>query len=206
MIMVRALGEALRKNNVTRSSTETHKIANSKALHAFVFVIAMISFMLNGSSARAASVMPSDYRLATAGDKFMDTWQFAVAFRMRPPRRLRGFRAKHLELAVGTISTSHESRPFVSLGPVWRFPVNNDSLFVELSISPTLLGGSTFNGRGIGDNFHFTSSAAVGKTFGLRDAVPLSLRIQHTSNAGLSSINPGMDTVGHNFAFDFSKR
>ena len=191
---------------MTRSSTETHKIANSKAFHAFVFVIAMISCILNSSNARAAGALPTDYRVAAAGDKFADTWQSAVAFKMRPPRRLRGFRAKRLELAVGTISTSQESRPFVSLGPVWRFPVNNDSLFVELSISPTLLGGSTFNGRGIGDNFHFTSSAAVGKTFGLRDAVSLSLRIQHTSNAGLSSINPGMDTVGLNFGFDFSKR
>ncbi len=92
------------------------------------------------------------------------------------------------------------------LEPVWRLPINSRSLFVELSISPTLIGGSSFNGRDLGGNFHFTSAAAVGKTFGLRDAFSLSLRIQHTSNAGLSSINPGMDTVGLNFSFDFSKR
>ncbi len=98
---------------MTRSSTGTHKIGRSKALHTVVFVIAMISFTLNGSNARAATVMPSDYRLAAAADKSDDTRQLAVAFKMRPRRRLR---AKRLELAMGTISTSQESRAFVSCG------------------------------------------------------------------------------------------
>ena len=96
------------------SSTETHKIAHGKALHTVVFVIAMIAFTLNDSNARAATVIPSDYRVTAANDKFGDTWQIAVAFRMRPPRRLR---AQYMELAVGTISTSEVSQPFVSLGP-----------------------------------------------------------------------------------------
>ncbi len=74
----------------------------------------MILFTLNDSDARATSVMPADYRLAMAGDKFEDTWQLAMAFRMRPPHRLR---ARYMELAVGTISTSEVSEPFVSLGP-----------------------------------------------------------------------------------------
>ncbi len=96
-----------------RLSTETHKIANSKALHTVVFVIAMISFTMNDSNARAATVMSSDYRLAAAADKFDDAWQLAVAFKMRPRRRLR---AERLELAMGTISTSQENRLFVSCG------------------------------------------------------------------------------------------
>ncbi len=111
------------------SNTETHKIGHSKALHIVVFVIAMIAFMLNDSNARAASVMPTDYRFAMAGDKFEDTWQLAVAFRMRPPRRLR---ARYMALAVGTISTSEVSQPFVSLGPVWRLPINSRRLFVTM--------------------------------------------------------------------------
>ena len=44
-----------------------------------------------------------------------------------------------------------EIRPFVSLGPVWQLPVNNSPLFFELGISPTLLGGYSFNGRELGD-------------------------------------------------------
>jgi hypothetical protein len=110
---------------MARSSTGTHKIGHSKALHTVVFVIAMISFTLNDSNARAANVIPFDYRLAAAADKFDDTRQFAVAFKMRPRRRLR---AKCLELAMGTISTSQEIRRFVSLGPVWRLPINSRSL------------------------------------------------------------------------------
>ena len=188
---------------MTHSNTETHKIANSKTLHTVVFVIAVISFTLNGSNARAASVMPSDYRLAAAADKFDDAWQSAVAFKMRPRRRLR---AKRLELAMGTISTSQEDRLFVSLGPVRRRPINIRSLFVELGVSPTLPGGSSFNGRDVGGSFHFTSSAAIGATFSARDSVALSVRNQHTSNCGLSSTNPGMDMIGLNIAFNFSNR
>ncbi len=88
------------------SDTQIRSIRNSKALHTVVFVIAMISFTLHGANVRAANLGTTDYRVATASKKFEDTSQFAVAFRMRPPRRLR---ASHLELAVGTISTSQES-------------------------------------------------------------------------------------------------
>ncbi len=185
------------------STTETRKIAQSVALHNIVFVIAMASFMLNGLNAQAADFRPTDYRLALADDKFADTWQFAVAYRLRPPRRLR---AQHLELAVGTISTSRDNSLFVSLGPVWRLPIHSQSMFVDVGISPTYLSESTFNGRDMGGNFHFTSSATIGAHFGARDAMSVSLRIQHTSNGGISSTNPGMDMVGINFTFDLSRR
>ena len=148
------------------STKETHKIGHSKALHIVVFVIAMIAFMLNDSNARAASVMPTDYRLAMAGDKFEDTFQIAAAFRMRPPRRLR---AKYMELAVGTFSISEVNHPFVSLGPVWHLPINSRKLFVQLGFSPTLIAGSSFHGRDLGGKFHFTTSATVGITLGARD-------------------------------------
>ena len=54
------------------SSTETRKIGQCKSFHTVVFVLAMISFTLNNSNARAASVMPSDYRLGAAAVKFDD--------------------------------------------------------------------------------------------------------------------------------------
>ena len=184
-----------------RSGTQIQRIGYSKALHTIVFVSAMISFTLNSSNARAATAAPTDYRVVAASKKFEDTSQFAVAFRMRPPRRLR---ARHLELAIGAISTSQETRAFVSFGPVWRLPINNRLLFVELGFSPTLIAGSSFNGRDLGGNFHFTSSASVGATFGARENVSLALRVQHTSNGGLSSTNPGLDMIGLNFAFNLS--
>ena len=89
---------------------------------------------------------------------------------------------------------------------MWRLPLNNDSLFVELGISPTLLGGSSFNGRDMGRIFHFTSSVSVGATFGARDSVAVSLHIQYTSNGSLNSTNPGMDMIGLNIAFNSFNR
>ncbi len=127
-----------------RSSTKTHRIANSKALHIAVFAIAMISFTLNGWNAQAANLIPTDYRLATADDKLADARKFAVVFKVRPRRRLR---AKSVELATGTLSTSQESRPFVSFGPAWRLPIDSRSLFVDPWFSPTLLGSHSFSGR-----------------------------------------------------------
>ena len=184
-----------------RSSTQTRRIGHSKVLHTVVFVIAMISFSLSSSNAWATSVAPTDYRVVAANGKFADTTQFAVAFRMRPPRRLR---ARHLELAIGVISTPIENRAFVSLGPVWRLPIASRFLFVELGFSPTIITGSSFNGRDLGGNFHFTSSASIGATFGARKNISIALRVQHTSNAGLSKINPGLDTIGLNFAINLS--
>ena len=186
-----------------RSSTKTHDFDYLKALHIVFFATMMISCLLNNALAQAASVIPSDYRLATASDKFSDTVQFAAVFKFRPPRRLR---ARRVELVVGTIATSQENRLFVSLGPVWQLPIANRSMFFELGISPTFIGGSSFNQRDMGGNFHFTSSAAIGARFGKRGALSLSLRVQHTSNGGLSSTNPGMDMIGINFAFNTHTR
>lgn len=182
-----------------RSGTQNRKTGYSRVLDTVVFVIAMLSFSLNSSNARAADLAPADYRVVTAGGEFNGTTQIAVAFQMRPPRRLR---ARHLELAVGVISTPEETRAFVSLGPVWRLPINNDSFFIDLGFSPTLISGSSLNGRDLGGNFHFTSSASIGTTFGASDNILLSLRVQHTSNGGLSSDNPGLDMIGLNISFN----
>lgn len=151
----------------------------------------------------AASFSPMDYRFSAAQDKFDDVAQYAVAFHVRPPRRLR---ARSLELAIGSISSSQDDRGFVSFGPVWRFPIARQGMFVELGFSPTLITGSKFNGRDLGGNFHFTSSFALGATFGYRKRVAVSLRAQHTSNGGLHETNPGIDMVGINLSFDLSNR
>jgi len=85
-------------------------------------------------------------------------------------------------------------------------PTDREAFYVEFGISPTLLGGSSINGSDLGGSFHFTSSAAIGTTFGAMGAVAFTLRIQHTSNGGLSSDNPGMDMVGLNLSINFWDR
>ena len=67
-------------------------------------------------------------------------------------------------------------------------------------------GGSSFNDRDMGGNFHFTSFAALGAIFGPRDSAARSLRIQHTSNGGLNSTNPGVDVIGLNITFNSFNR
>ena len=38
---------------------------------------------------------------------------------------------------------------------------------------------------------------------GARENTSIALRIQHTSNGGLNSANPGLDMIGFNFVFTF---
>lgn len=178
-------------------------IEHCRWLHAFAFAVALLSWALNSANARAESFTPSDYRVSAAGEKFDGVRQYAVAFRIRPPRRLR---ARHLELAVGAITSSTADRAFVSFGPVWRLPIADERAFVEFGISPTLISGSEFNGRDLGGNFHFTSSVSIGATFGRQQNIAVSLRAQHTSNGGLSDTNPGIDMLGINVAFNFTER
>ena len=173
----------------------------------WAFAVSLALVILAGTfssaNARADSLAPSDYRILAAGDKFDGVRQHAVAFKIRWPRRLR---SRHLELAVGSISSSSSERAFVSFGPVWRFPFADDAAFVDFGFSPTLIGGSEFNGRDLGGDVHFTSSIAIGATFGRRRSIAVSLRAQHASNGGLSDANPGIDMFGINIAFNFTDR
>ena len=84
-------------------SIKSQKFDYLKALNIIFFATMMISCMLNSSNVRAATVMPSDYRPAAANDMHAGDLQFAVAFKIRPTRRLRG---KCAELVVGTNSNS----------------------------------------------------------------------------------------------------
>lgn len=167
-------------------------------VHVLVFLVALLSLSLQNLNARAATLTPDDYRSGKVIDKFDDAWQFAVAYKLRPPRRLG---ARYLELALGLIETPDESHTFVSLGPVWQFPLYADRISLKLGFSPTLLSGSSFGAHDMGGNFHFTSSASIETSFGDRRAFSVALRIQHTSNGGLSRRNPGMEIVGLNFSY-----
>lgn len=168
---------------------------------AAVFVTAMLSITMQGEVARAEPLVPDGYRVGAAMQKFDGTWQLAAIYNLRPPRRLR---SSHLEFAIGMNTTPAESRAFVSLGPVWRYPLPGHGVVAEFGFSPTLLAGSTYNGRDMGGNVHFTSSAAIAATFGERRALSVALRLQHTSNAGLHRTNPGMDIVALSVRYDFN--
>ena len=151
--------------------------------------------------AGAADLTPHGYRLQHALDKFEDTSEFALEYRYRAPQLLR---ADRLELAVGTLSDGSVSRPFVSLGPVWRRNIGYRG-FVDFGFSPTVFSGSRIGGDDLGGNFHFTSSLSAGWRFGEFGRYSISFRAQHTSNGGISSTNPGLDVVGLRFAVEFAQ-
>lgn len=183
------------------NSATNRQSCHGHRLNALFLALVMLCCAINGANARAESLAPSEFRILAAGEKFDGVRQYAVTFKIRPPRRLR---SKYLELAVGSISSDTSDRAFVSFGPVWRFPFARETAFVDLGFSPTLISGSRFNGRDLGGNFHFTSSVSIGMTFGRQQAIALALRAQHTSNGGLSDVNPGIDMVGLNFTFNFA--
>lgn len=171
---------------------------NATPIPYLIPVILLIS--LSAANANAAAFEPTEYRISESTKKFNDTWQFAMAFRLPSPQRLR---ANHIELAVGSLSDSSNMRAFISLGPVWHLPIRGDSLFARIGFSPTLVSGSTFESRDLGGNLHFTSSIAIGAAFGRNDSIAVSLRLQHTSNGGLNRTNPGLDMIGLSFVHNF---
>ena len=97
----------------------------------------------------------------------------------------------HLEGSIAGLKRAGESGTALSAGPVtvwnhrgrrWRF---------EIGVKPTLLTEDRFGTRELGGHFHFTSH--LGIRYDLRPRISLGYRLQHTSNAGISSPNPGLD-------------
>lgn len=144
---------------------------------------------------QAVDVLPN-VRIGSADSKFNNTYQIAAVFEL-PVARL--FRAQRLEVAIGSISTTQEGEAFISLGPVWRLQPWSENVFLDFGFSPTILSGSTFNGRDAGGNLHFTTSMSIGLRLGSSKASSISLRMQHISNGGLKSTNPGLDMLGLEF-------
>lgn len=156
----------------------------------------LITLLIASVSADAASLGEAHYRIAVAGDQFSGTMQVAAAFDLK---RSQDREAKRLRFEVGVFDDGNETRPFLSVGPVWRRALGESRYFVELGISPTLIAGSKFQSEDLGGNFHFTSALVFGAKF--RGGGLIALRLQHLSNGGLRGVNPGMDMLGITFTF-----
>ncbi len=183
-----------------RCAFTTTKFVSERALARALILLAFL--FIHGSTATPARAEIFDeIRVSVADDKFSGTRQLAAVFQRRAPVWLR---AHHTEVAVGGIQNADDSRPFLSIGPVWRWGREDQSVFVEFGFSPTVIGGSRFADRDMGGNVHFTSSLSIGHIFGRFRQAALALRPQHISNGGLSDTNPGMDMLGLNFAFNFA--
>ena len=178
------------------------QIFQKKNSRSFTPVFLAIVVLMNSALAHGAGNIVPNIRMGMASDKFTDTYELAAVFELEAPTFLHARRA---EIAIGSISTSQESAAFMSFGPVWRLPAWNEKMFLDIGFSPTILSGSTFNGRDAGGNFHFTSSLSIGAKLGRNETGSIALRIQHMSNGGLNNTNPGLDMVGLEFSFGMSR-
>ena len=79
-----------------------------------------------------------------------------------------------------------------------HFPVFDGWLqpFVMLGFAPTVLSDAALGERVIGGEFHFTSAVMAGVMVLRPGRVRLAYRLQHTSNGGTQSENPGVDLSG----------
>ena len=144
--------------------------------------------------------IPMEIRYGWSRGESVAINQAGFALHAAAPRWLH---ANRLEFGFGALSRGEQSRPFLSLGPVWRWVPSSveKRWFIDFGLSPTVLGGAKFDGKDLGGNLHFTSSLAIARHFGARSASTVSLRFQHLSNLGLNSTNPGVDMIGLSFTY-----
>jgi hypothetical protein len=111
-----------------------------------------------------------------------------------------------LDFAAGHLERGSDSSLFVSFGPTYRFSRKKSEpgrWFVDIGSHPTYVSKSQFGGKPLGGNFFFTSFLGLGAYLDRQRKTCLLLRYQHTSNAGLSNSNPGVDMLGLTFSYHF---
>ena len=82
----------------------------------------------------------------------------------------------------------------LGLGPSlrWRGAAGQSPWFVELGTGVSWFSRHYRNGSdAFGSRVNFSSHLGLGRNFGPQRAHELSLRIQHSSNAGIKEPNPG---------------
>ena len=113
-----------------------------------------------------------------------------------------------LDFTAGRLERGNDSALFVSFGPTYRFNINMNKSepgrwFMDIGSHPTYVSKSQFGGKPLGGNFFFTSYLGLGAYLDRQRKTGLLLRYQHTSNAGLSNSNPGVDMLGLTFSYHF---
>ncbi len=111
-----------------------------------------------------------------------------------------------LDLTTGTLERGSDAGSFVSFGPSYRYDVSKSEAgrwFVDFGVHPTYVAKSTYGGRSLGGNFHFTSYLGLGAYLGRQKKTSVLIRYQHTSNAGMNTPNPGLDMMGLTISYHF---
>jgi hypothetical protein len=142
------------------------------------------------------------HSVTTVSEGFMGTELF-TDWRL-PWERVRGsgwYYAWMLELSAGALSQNRSTGFIGALGPVVGIGHRHFPLYLEMGISPALISRYQFEQRDFGGPFQFVSHVGLGYRFNSR--FELEYRIQHMSNAGLETPNPGVNlqSVGLRVSF-----
>ena len=107
----------------------------------------------------------------------------------------------HLEVGILEIERDDDGSTATMFGPVlgWELPVRG--LAMEFSLRPTWLSDPVIADFDMGGHFHFTSH--IGLAWRVTDRFSASARVQHTSNGGINSTNPGLDLQMVELAYRF---
>lgn len=97
----------------------------------------------------------------------------------------------HLEGAIAVLDGRGDTGAALSAGPVGVWAGDGGHWRFEIGIKPTILSEDRFGTRDLGGHFHFTSH--VGIRYQLHPKFSVGYRVQHISNAGIASPNPGLD-------------
>ncbi len=111
-----------------------------------------------------------------------------------------------VDFTAGWLERGSDAASFMSFGPTYRMHLNKTNLgrwFAEFAVHPTYFSKSQFDGKPIGGKFFFASYLGLGAYLGRQRKTSLLLRYQHTSNAGLSNTNPGIDVLGLTLNYHF---
>ncbi|MFW6217457.1 MAG: acyloxyacyl hydrolase [Verrucomicrobiota bacterium] len=101
----------------------------------------------------------------------------------------------------GGLHGEGETAVFAAIAPKLILSCTEFPLRIALSSGPAVYSEDTFGDYDIGNNFQFVSGIDI--EYSLNDHWALGYRFQHTSNAGLSDENPGLNmhllSLAHHF-------
>jgi hypothetical protein len=118
-------------------------------------------------------------------------WHFASEWRI----------GTFLEANAGFLHGGGETAFVGSLGPGINIRGFRDKIDIPLGVNPTVVSDHTFGDVDFGGSFQFTSH--IGLNFNFTQHFMMGYRLQHMSNAGFYSPNPGVNIhmVGIGYRF-----
>jgi hypothetical protein len=96
-----------------------------------------------------------------------------------------------LEVGFGVLHGEGTTGGFARVAPLLDLSTDGFPVSLFVTTGPVLLTEDIYGDFDLGGYFHFAS--AIGLKWRLRDGWSVAYRIQHLSNAGIESPNPGLD-------------